>query len=143
MITIADLPAVNAGLNSLVTVLIIAGVWFIKNKREKAHKICMVAAVITSAIFLVSYLIRVAHAQELKFPTNYGDAIRYFYYVMLATHVILAMVIVPLVLMAVHAGWKDNRERHKKIVRWAAPIWLYVSVTGVLIYFFLYQWFPQ
>jgi len=140
--SIADLPALNATLNSIATVLILLGLYFIKTGREIAHVRCMMGAIATSALFLVSYLTYHAQTEHKSFPTEYGEGVRIFYLVMLATHVVLAIAIVPLVLLSAWAGLKDRRSRHRKLVRWTMPMWLYVSVTGVLVYFFVHVWFP-
>lgn len=140
--TVSDMPTLNAALNGLSTVLLTAGFVFIKSGRKEAHRNCMVAAFLTSAVFLVCYvthkiLIRGVH-------TQFGGEgfIRTAYYVMLFTHVVLAMAIVPLVLMTIARARRGDFEAHKRIARWTWPIWMYVSVTGVLVYFFLYRWWP-
>ena len=142
-----DLPAVNAGLNSLSTLLLTLGFVFIKRGNKTAHRNCMVGALVTSTAFLVCYLF-----DHYKMKQVYGEALTRFldpawfrpiYLVILFTHLIGAIAIVPLVLMTVSRAIRQKFELHKKIARWTWPIWMYVSVTGVVIYLLLYQIFPQ
>lgn len=142
-----DLPAVNAGLNSLSTVLLTMGFVFIKRGNKTAHRNCMIGALVTSTIFLACYLY-----YHYAMKRAYGEAhtrfldpawFRPIYLVILFTHLIGAFAIVPLVLLTVSRAFKQRFEAHKKIARWTWPIWMYVSVTGVVIYFLLYQIFPQ
>ncbi|HAB16383.1 MAG TPA: DUF420 domain-containing protein [Verrucomicrobiota bacterium] len=140
----ADLPAINAALNGLVTVLLLAGWFYVRTGRRLAHRNCMLAAFVTSSLFLISYLyhkIVVMQGINTLFPGP--PALRIPYLILLVTHVILAMAIVPMALISIHRGLKERFELHKKIVRWTLPLWLYVSVTGVLIYFLLYQVWPK
>lgn len=140
---VSDIPALNAALNGLSTLLILAGFALIKQGKVHAHRLAMSSAVVVSAIFLVGY---VAHKIMVKgVHTEFGGegAIRYVYYVMLLTHILLAMAIVPLVLRTIYLAIKERFATHRKWARWTYPIWLYVSVTGVLVYFFLYVWFPS
>jgi putative membrane protein len=139
--TLADLPALNACLNGASTVFLSFGYYFIKRGRRDAHRNCMVAALITSALFLTSYLTYHFNAGRTVFAEP--QWFRPIYLVILLTHTVLAVVIVPLVLMSVSRAVRERWELHKKISRWTLPLWLYVSVTGVLIYFLLYQIFPQ
>ena len=137
--TLADLPALNACLNSLSAILLTAGFIFIKKKNERAHRNCMIAALVTSTLFLTSYLYYHAHAGRTVFPENWFKPV---YLVILLTHTVLAAVIVPLILAAVVQAIRKKFEAHKKIARWTWPLWMYVSVTGVAIYLLLYQVFP-
>lgn len=137
--TLSDLPALNACLNGTSTLLLVAGFFFIKRKNERAHRNCMVAALVTSTLFLVSYLYYHYHAGSTKFPENW---FRPYYLLILLTHTVLAVVIVPLIIAAVIQAIRRRFESHKKITRWAWPLWMYVSVTGVVIYLLLYQIFP-
>jgi putative membrane protein len=137
---VSDLPALNACLNSLSTVLLTAGFIFIKRKHERAHRNCMIAALVTSTLFLTSYLYYHYHAGRTVFPENWFKPV---YLVILLTHTVLAVVIVPLIIAAVIQAIRRKFESHKKITRWTWPMWMYVSVTGVLIYLLLYQIFPQ
>jgi uncharacterized membrane protein YozB (DUF420 family) len=138
--TLADLPALNACLNGASTILLTAGFIFIKRKNERAHRNCMVAALATSTLFLASYLYYHFHAGRTVFPANWFKPA---YLVILLTHTVLAVVIVPLIIAAVVQAVRGRFESHKKIARWAWPLWMYVSLTGVLIYLLLYQIFPQ
>lgn len=141
MITLQDLPAVNALLNSCSTLLLIAGWIFIKKGNQAAHRNCMVGALATSALFLASYLTYHFYAGRTVFrdPAWFRPA----YLAILLTHTILAVVIVPMIFAAVNHAVRGRFEAHRRIARWTWPLWLYVSVTGVLIYFLLYVWFPQ
>lgn len=138
--TLTDLPALNACLNGMSTILLTAGYVFIKRKNEMAHRNCMVAALVTSTLFLASYLYYHFHAGRTVFPEN---GFRPIYLVILLTHTILAVVIVPLIVAAVVQAIRGKFESHKRITRWAWPMWMYVSLTGVVIYLLLYQIFPQ
>ena len=141
--TIQDLPKVNASLNALAAVFLTFGYIFIKQRKQNAHRNCMIAAFITSTIFLGCYL---TYHFSVKAVTKFqGQGIsRPIYFFILITHVVLAVVIVPLVLMSLNRGLKERWEAHKKISRWTWPLWMYVSVTGVLVYMMLYVWFrPQ
>ena len=135
------LPSINAGLNGLATLLLTFGFIFIRSGRERQHRICMVSAFIVSAIFLVFYLRHKYWVQGVHTPFAGEGFWKSFYYAMLISHIILAMIIVPLILMTLSLAIRGKRETHKKWARWTFPIWYYVSVTGVLVYFFLYQWF--
>lgn len=138
MLEIADLPHLNAALNALATVVIIAAYVCVRSGRVEAHKLLMKTALALSAAFLTSYLIYHANAPIFKFR---GEGIvRPVYYVLLISHVILAMVITPTVLMAAWRGIRGNIAGHRTLVRWVLPVWLYVTVTGVLVYGFLYHW---
>ncbi len=135
------LPTVNALLNGTATVLLTAGFICIKTGREQAHRKCMLSAFSVSIIFLIFYVLHKYLVQGVHTPFNGEGAWRTFYYIMLATHIVLAMVIVPLVLTTLTLAIKGKRDRHRAWARWTFPIWYYVSVTGVLVYCFLYQWF--
>jgi uncharacterized membrane protein YozB (DUF420 family) len=140
--TLHDLPAVNATLNGLSAAFLTAGYVFIKRKNMKAHRNCMISAFVTSALFLVCYLtyhIVVHHVTVFRDPPWF----RPIYLTILLTHTVLAVVIVPLIFMTLSRGLRGRFDRHKRIARWAWPIWMYVSVTGVLVYWLLYQKFPQ
>lgn len=135
------LPTVNAVLNGIATVLLTVGFLCIKSGREKAHRSCMLSAFCVSVVFLVFYLLHKYLVQGVHTPFAGDGAWRTFYYVMLISHIILAITIVPLVLTTLTLAIKGKRERHRAWARWTFPIWYYVSVTGVLVYCFLYQWF--
>ena len=132
-----DLPAVNATLNSASAILLTAGFACIKRKKVGAHKACMLAAFTVSVLFLVSYV--VYHAQAGSVPFQGRGAVRPLYFALLLSHIVLAAVIVPLALTTIHRAWAERFDRHRRIARWTLPIWLYVSVTGVLVYWMLYR----
>ena len=140
--TVSDLPAFNATLNGIATVLLTVGFILIKSGRKEAHRTCMTAAIAVSAAFLVTYVLHKYLVQGVHTPFGGEGAIRTVYYVMLATHIFLAMVIVPLVLITFNHARKGRFETHRKWARVTFPLWYYVSVTGVLIYFCLYMWWP-
>jgi len=135
----SDLPLVNAILNSITTVLLLSGYAAIKSGNEDLHRKIMSAALTTSAIFLACYL---THKFTVG-PTRFGGqgGIRSLYFFILITHTVLAIVNLPMIIWAVSLAIRGRFEQHKKVARWTFPIWLYVSVTGVLVYLFLYQWF--
>ncbi len=140
--TVNDIPALNACLNALATTLIISGLVAIKMGKEKAHRFFMIASLVASAIFLVGYVTHKYLKNWENTPFSGEGLAAWVYYIMLITHVLLAMAIVPLVLRTAYLGIKYRREQHKKWARFTYPIWLYVSITGVLVYQFLYVWYP-
>jgi putative membrane protein len=140
-VTVHDLPIVNASLNGLSAVFIAVGWFFIKTGKIKQHMICMISAVATSTLFLACYLTYHFSVRVITRFTAPGW-IHTFYITMLTSHVLLAFATVPLVLMTLTPALKQRFDKHKRIARWTLPIWLYVSVTGVLVYMMLYQWFP-
>jgi len=143
----ADLPPVNATLNALSAVFLSCGLYFIRRKRQNAHRNCMIAAFITSTLFLVcyityhTYLARYLH----RGPTVFRDPawFRPIYLAILVSHTLLAIVIVPMAIMTLSRAFKQRFDAHKRIARWTWPLWMYVSVTGVVIYFLLYHLFRQ
>ena len=145
--SVADLPAVNACLNGISAIFLGAGYYFIRRKNQVAHRNCMIAAFVTSTLFLICYLTYHGYvALHLKRgPTVFRDPawFRPIYLGILLTHTVLAIVIVPLVLVTLRRGLKQRFESHRKLARWTWPLWMYVSVTGVVIYLLLYQIFPQ
>lgn len=134
---ISDLPAVNATLNALAAIFLTTGYVLIRRGRRDLHKRCMLAALATSALFLVCYVIYHANTGSRPFPGR--GAIRVVYFAILITHVILAAAILPLALMTAARGLSGQYDRHVRIARWTLPLWLYVSVTGVVIYVMLYR----
>jgi putative membrane protein len=138
MLTLSDLPALNATLNGIAALFLVAGYIQIKKGARQAHKRCMISALIASTLFLASYLTYHFTAVAMKPFPGFGIA-RVIYYVILGTHVPLAAAIVPLALMTTTRGLKSQFVRHRAIARWTLPLWLYVSVTGVVIYLMLYQ----
>ncbi len=136
-LTVSDLPALNATLNATCAVLLSIGWWLIRHRRVAAHKKVMIAAFCTSIAFLVSYLVYHAQVGSVRFTKT--GAIRTVYFAILLTHTVLAAAIVPLVLMTLSRGLKRQDARHRAIARWTMPLWLYVSVTGVVVYLMLYR----
>jgi uncharacterized membrane protein YozB (DUF420 family) len=134
---VSDLPTLNATLNGIAAMLLVSGYVLIKRGRQRQHQWCMISALITSALFLVSYVIY--HVNAGSRPFEGQGAIRFVYFTILITHVILAATIVPLALVTAARGLRAQFDRHVRIARWTFPIWLYVSVTGVVIYLMLYQ----
>ena len=145
--TVHDLPAVNATLNSLSAVFLTLGFIFIKRGNKVAHRNCMIAAFSTSVIFLACYLTFHGYLAYVlhQGPTRFLNPqwFRPIYLTILLTHTVLAVVIVPLILMTLWRARKQDFAAHKKIARWTWPLWMYVSVTGVVVYLLLYQIFPQ
>lgn len=139
---IADLPLLNACLNGLSAVFLTIGFVFIRRQNKTAHRNCMVAAFTTSILFLVFYL---TYHFNTEVVTRFREPewFRPIYLAILLTHTLLAVVVVPLVLLTLHRAVKGRFESHRAIARWTWPVWMYVSVTGVLIYLLLYQIFPQ
>ena len=139
--TFHDLPAVNATLNGLSAVFLTTGYVFIRKGKQIAHRNCMIAALTTSAIFLTCYLVYHYNAGRTVFDPKHW--FKPYYLVLLLSHTILAVVIVPMILMTTSRGLKARYELHKKIARWTWPLWMYVSVTGVAVYLILYKIFPE
>jgi uncharacterized membrane protein YozB (DUF420 family) len=137
------LPAINAALNALSGVLLLIAYWHIRNKRIQSHKRFMIAACITSLLFLCCYVTNhyLRHGVVTRF-TGTGW-IRPVYFTILISHTILAVTIVPMAILSVRNGLKMRVAQHRRIARWTFPLWMYVSVTGVIVYFFLYHWFPS
>jgi len=136
-VTVSDLPAVNASLNAICFVLLTIGYILIRRGRVAQHRAVMIAAFCTSVVFLTSYLIY--HAQIGSKPFLGQGPIRIVYFTILITHVVLAAAIVPMVLMTLSRGLKRQDARHRALARWTLPIWMYVSVTGVVVYLMLYR----
>jgi uncharacterized membrane protein YozB (DUF420 family) len=136
-LSISDLPTLNATLNGLSAVLLVSGYLFIRRGNRAMHQRCMIGALLVSALFLVSYVVYHLNAGSRPFPGQ--GAIRLVYFAILVTHVILAAAILPLALVTATRGLRSQFDRHVRIARWTLPLWLYVSVTGVLIYLMLYQ----
>src|SRR5947209_6717900 len=134
---VADLPAFNATLNLTAAILIGTGIFFIKRKNIRAHKACMIAALVVSSVFLTSYLVYHYNVGTVHF-TKQGW-IRDIYFPLLVTHTILAIVIVPMVLRTAFLGLSNRFRGHVRIARWTFPAWMYVSVTGVVVYVMLYR----
>ena len=140
--TLLDLPAVNGSLNGLSAVFLSAGYVFIRRKNQAAHRNCMIAAVCSSVLFLTGYLIYHFGVHGI---THFRNPMwfRPIYLTILFTHLTLAIVIVPLIIITLSRALRQRFYKHKRIARWTWPMWMYVSVTGVLIYLLLYKMFPQ
>jgi putative membrane protein len=147
VMNIFDLPPVNATLNGLSTCLIAAGWSAIRSDRKRAHIACMITALVCSTAFLSCYLtyhfglLSAVGEGSVKFTAD--GWIRPVYYIVLVTHLILAFTILPLVIITVIPALRARFDRHRKLGRFTMPIWLYVSITGVIVYFMLYQWYPS
>jgi uncharacterized membrane protein YozB (DUF420 family) len=142
-----DLPLVNGSLNGLSTIFLVMGYIFIRQQKKVAHRNCMVAAFITSTLFLACYLtyhIYVGYVLH-RGPTVFKDPawFRPIYLLILTTHLILAVAIVPMIFITMSRAMRERFDAHKRIARWTWPLWMYVSVTGVIIYLLLYRIFPQ
>jgi len=135
--TVHDLPAVNALLNALSGLLLLVGFILIRTRRIEQHRKVMLAAFATSTVFLVCYVVYHAQVGSVRFTR--GGFVRPLYFSILITHVVLAAAVVPLALVTLSRGLAKRYPRHRAIARWTFPIWLYVSVTGVLVYVLLYQ----
>ena len=138
--TISDLPAFNASFNAISAVFISFGWWLIRRGHWRSHIACMITALISSSVFLAGYLTYHLHAGEKS--SGYTGLIAWFYFPLLISHILLAFVTLPLVILTLIPVFRRRWDKHRRIARWTMPIWLYVSVTGVLVYFILYQWFP-
>jgi putative membrane protein len=141
MIPLSEFPAIDATLNATSALLLTLGYFFIRRKRIQAHKVCMVSAFATSSLFLGCYIWYHAHHGVTRFARQ--GAVRDLYLALLGSHTILAVVIVPLILTTLYRAWRGRFERHKKIARWTLPLWFYVSVTGVVVYWMLYHLYAQ
>ena len=134
-------PPLNASLNALSGVFLLLGYICVRRRNLRAHRFFMLSACATSVLFLCSYLTYHFFAGSTRFLGT--GTVRTIYFAILISHTILAVVVVPLAIGSVWNGLRDHVETHRRISRWTFPIWMYVSVTGVLVYFFLYQWFPS
>lgn len=135
--SVADLPTLNATLNATSGVLLLAGWLMIRRGRIAAHRRCMLAAFVASSLFLVSYV--AYHAQAGSRPFTGQGVVRPIYFAILVSHVLLAAAIVPLALVTLRRALRGDYVRHRRIARWTFPVWMYVSVTGVVIYLMLYH----
>jgi uncharacterized membrane protein YozB (DUF420 family) len=136
-VTVHDLPAVNATLNALSGVLLLCGYVLIRMRRIALHRAVMIAAFAVSSVFLICYLVYHAQVGSVPFP-RFGF-VRPLYFTILITHVTLAATVPPLAIISMTRGLKGRYAQHRRIARWTFPIWMYVSVTGVLVYVLLYQ----
>lgn len=139
-IPVKDLPMINASLNGLSAILLFVGFLFVRSKKIGAHKGCMVAALVSSTVFLVSYLTYHYYAGATPFQGQ--GWVRPLYFGVLISHTVLAALVVPLAAFTLHRAWRGQFDRHMKVARWTLPIWLYVSITGVVVYLMLYYLFP-
>ena len=139
--TVHDLPAVNASLNALSGILLLIGYVLIRARRIQQHRACMIAAFATSSLFLICYVVYHAQVGSVRF-TRQGF-VRPLYYTILITHVTLAATVLPLAIITLSRGLKARYPQHRKIARWTFPIWLYVSLTGVIVYVLLYHLYPH
>ena len=137
---VSALPVVNAVLNGTSAALLTAGYFFIRQRKVTAHKSCMLTAFGVSSLFLVSYVIYHYHAGSKPFAGH--GWIRGVYYPLLISHLVLAALIVPFALTTIYRAWQGQFARHMRIARWTLPLWLYVSVTGVIVYWMLYHLVP-
>ncbi len=137
MITISDLPTVNATLNTISAVLLSIGFLMIRRRNIVAHRNCMIAAFVVSGLFLTSYLIYHYYSGSTPFEGN--GWIRSVYFAVLIPHIILAALILPLALITLYFALRKRFTKHRRIARWTLPIWLYVSVTGIIVYWMLYH----
>jgi putative membrane protein len=150
--TAADLPPINASLNGIATVLLLSGIVAIKREAKKAHGVLMGATFVVSVVFLCCYLLHkymvyqehaVDPTRALHTPFGGTGFIKVFYYVMLSSHIVLAIAVPPLAIITMRHALKGRYDAHRRWSKFTFPIWFYVSVTGVLVYFFLYRWFPK
>jgi uncharacterized membrane protein YozB (DUF420 family) len=137
VIEISQLPTVNAWLNAASAVLLCVGYIFIRRRQVRAHKTCMIAAFLTSTCFLTCYLIYHSHVLHVSYPGSGWD--RVVYLSILFSHVVLAIMIIPLSLVTLYRAFRGQFDRHRRIARWTLPMWIYVSVTGVVVYWMLYR----
>jgi len=136
-VTVHDLPAVNATLNAISGILLFTGYLLIRKRRIEQHRRCMIAAFAASSLFLICYVIYHAQVGSVRFTRE--GFVRPLYFSILITHVTLAVVVLPLAILTLSRGLQAKYPKHRAIARWTLPIWLYVSVTGVLVYVLLYQ----
>ena len=143
MTAVEFFPPLNASLNALSGVFLLIGYVLIRRKRIQLHKRFMLAACTSSVLFLICYV--TYHTIRGGVVTKFAGTgfWRTFYLTMLTSHTILAVVILPLAILSVYNGLKMRVPQHRRVARWTFPLWMYVSVTGVLVYFFLYHWFPS
>jgi len=136
------LPHLNASLNALATLLLLVGFALIKQGRELGHRRAMLSCFGVSILFLISYLVYHAQAGSKHFPDYPPPGVRTFYFFILLTHIVLAAIVPLLAIATINLGLRDRRPAHRRLARWTFPIWLYVSVTGVVVYVMLYHLYP-
>lgn len=135
--SVSDLPALNAALNATSAVLLTTGWFLIRSGRIVAHRRVMISAFVTSSLFLISYVVYHAHIGSKPYPGT--GVMRTIYFSILIPHVILAAVVLPMAIVTLSRGLRRLDDRHRRLARWTLPIWLFVSVTGVLVYLMLYR----
>ena len=140
--TAADLPPINASLNALAGLLLVCGMIAIKREAKKAHGLLMGAAFVVSSVFLVCYVLHKILVRGVHTPFGGEGAWRAIYYSMLLSHIVLAICVPPLAIVTMRHALAGRYDAHRRLAKITFPIWFYVSVTGVLVYFFLYRWFP-
>ncbi len=133
------LPLVHALINGTTALLLLLGLWFIRSKKIGAHRAAMVTAFALSALFLVSYVISKMNAEPVPFGGEGG--VRYLYFFVLISHILLSIPVLPLAMFAIYWGFTGEYRKHRKVVRWTFPIWLYVAITGVLVYLFMQPYY--
>ena len=138
--SVYDLPPVNAVLNGISTLFIILGFILIKKGRPNAHRAAMFTALVSSAAFLTCYLVYHFNAGSVKF--THAGPVKTVYHALLLTHILLAVVNLPMIIITVLAAARKNWTKHRRWAKVTLPVWLYVSITGVLVYLLLYQWYP-
>lgn len=138
--SVSDLPAVNATLNGISAVLLVIGYVLIRQRRIEPHRWVMIGAFAVSTLFLIGYVIY--HANVGSKPFTAQGPVRTVYFFILITHIVLAALVPPMALITLVRGLRARYDKHAKLARWTLPIWLYVSVTGVLVYVMLYQLYP-
>ena len=140
--TAADLPPINASLNAIAGLLLVSGIIAIKREAKKMHGLLMGAAFVVSCVFLVFYVLHKVLVHGVHTPFGGTGAWRAIYYSMLVSHIILAICVPPLAIVTMRHALAGRYDAHRRLAKITFPIWFYVSVTGVLVYFFLYRWFP-
>ena len=140
--TAADLPPINASLNAIAGVLLVGGIIAIKREAKKAHGLLMGAAFVVSSVFLICYVMHKILVRGVHTPFGGEGAWRTIYYTMLISHIILAICVPPLAIITMRHALAGRYDAHRRLAKITFPIWFYVSVTGVMVYFFLYRWFP-
>ena len=138
----AQLPHLNASLNAVATLLLLAGFWLIRRRWELAHRRVMLSCFVVSLLFLISYLLYHAQVGSTRFPLYPPFAVRFVYRLILFSHIVLAATVPVLALVTILLAWRDRRAAHRRVARWTFPIWLYVSVTGMIVYLMLHQLYP-
>jgi uncharacterized membrane protein YozB (DUF420 family) len=140
-VNIHDLPLLNALLNGSSALCLLAGFYFIRRLEIRKHRVCMIAAFVCSALFLISYVVYHANVGSIRFAGE--GSVRALYFTILVSHTLLAATVPALAIITLRRALRARFEQHRKIARWVLPVWLYVSVTGVVIYLMLYRIYPS